>query len=57
MFEMDNGLKDCIPLRFIRQGYRVIAGRNKDYVDCGFRILLRVRIKRAPAEGLPLRLS
>ena len=45
MFEMENGLRDCIPTRFIREGYRVIIGRNSNYIDCGVRVLLRVKVR------------
>jgi hypothetical protein len=57
MFEMENGLKDCIPTRFIREGYRVIVGRNNNYVDCGVRVLLRVRIKYLSINRLSLDLN
>jgi hypothetical protein len=45
MFEMENGLRDCIPTRFIREGYRVIIGRNSNYIDCGVRVLVRVKVR------------
>lgn len=45
MFEIGENLKECVPLRFLREGYRVIAGRNSNYSDCGVRILVKVRIK------------
>lgn len=54
---MENGLRDCIPTRFIREGYRVIVGRNSRYVDCGVRVLLRVKIKYLSSGRLSFRLN
>ena len=47
MFEMGS-LRDCVPTRFLREGYRVVTGRNSSYCDCGVRVLIKVRVSVIP---------
>ena len=44
MFKMGE-FRDCVPVRFMREGYRVIVGRNDNYCDCGVRVLIKIRVK------------
>jgi hypothetical protein len=44
ILEVKNGHKDCIPLRFIRKGYRVLVIKNELYLDSGVRILIHISI-------------
>ena len=45
MFEIGAKFKDCIALRFIRQGYRVLVAKNEYFRDSGIRVLVRIQIK------------
>jgi hypothetical protein len=45
MFSISNKFKECIPLRFIRKGYRVLIAKNEMYRDSGIRVLILVTIK------------
>jgi hypothetical protein len=31
-------------MRFMREGYRVVMGRNERYCDCGARVLLYAKV-------------
>jgi hypothetical protein len=44
MFYIDKAYKDCIPLRYIRAGYRVIIGRNAMFLDSGIRVVIKISI-------------
>jgi hypothetical protein len=45
MFRINEGLKECLPLRFIRKGYRVLIAKNEMFRDSGLRILVHISIK------------
>jgi hypothetical protein len=45
MFQIGNKFKECIPLRFIRKGFRVLIAKNEMYRDSGIRVLILVTIK------------
>ena len=45
MFTMKDGLKECLPLRFVRKGYRVLVARNHLFRDSGVRILVHISIR------------
>lgn len=41
LFDFGGKYRDCVALRFISQGYRIIEGRNiNNYLDCGIRVLI-----------------
>ena len=45
IFNIDDKYKDCVALRFIAPGFRILEGKNKDnYLDCGIRIVVHVKI-------------
>lgn len=45
MFKIEDKFKDCIPLRYIRKGYRVLVAKNEMFRDCGIRIIIHITIK------------
>jgi hypothetical protein len=47
MFSIGEKLKDCVPLRFMRGGYRVLVAKNELYRDSGIRVLVFISIKEA----------
>ncbi len=44
MFKIGQKLKDCIPVRFLRSGYRVLVGKNKLFLDSGIRVVIHIKI-------------
>lgn len=45
IFDIGKQYKECVALRWICQGYRVLEARNKfNYVDSGNRILVHVKL-------------
>lgn len=47
VFEIGEEYKDCIPLRFLRSGYRVLVAKNKAFRDSGKRVLFYTGIQSA----------
>lgn len=45
MFDIGEKFKDCIALRFIRHGYRVLVAKNEYFRDSGIRVLVQIQIK------------
>lgn len=45
MFYINDKFKDCIPLRYIRRGYRVLIAKNEKFRDSGIRALIHITIK------------
>jgi hypothetical protein len=44
IFEVGEVYKDCIPLRFLKQGYRVLVAKNEFFRDSGKRMLIYVNV-------------
>ena len=44
MFSINEKFKDCLPMRFIRKGYRVLIAKNEMYRDSGIRVLIFITI-------------
>ena len=43
---MDEKYRDCVALRFIAAGFRILEGRNiQTFLDCGIRIIINVNIE------------
>lgn len=41
IFDIGTKYRDCVALRFVSEGYRILEGRNKhNFMDCGVRILI-----------------
>ena len=46
IFNIDEKYRDCVAMRFIAPGFRILEGKNKDnYLDCGIRIVVHVTIE------------
>lgn len=45
MFIINEKLRECVPLRWVRQGYRVLIAKNETYRDSGIRVLVYLNIK------------
>lgn len=45
MFTINEKLRECVPLRWARQGYRVLIAKNETYRDSGIRVLVSLSIK------------
>jgi hypothetical protein len=44
MFTINDKLRECVPLRWARQGYRVLIAKNETYRDSGIRVLVFLSI-------------
>lgn len=42
MFTINDKLRECVPLRWARQGYRVLIAKNEMYRDSGIRVLVSI---------------
>ena len=45
MFHIENQFKECIPVRFIRSGYRVLVGKTNYFKDSGIRVIVKISIE------------
>jgi hypothetical protein len=45
LFELGENYKDCLPLRFLKQGYRVLVAKNQFFRDSGKRVLIHLSVK------------
>lgn len=45
MFAIGEDCYDCIPLRFLRRGFRVLVGKNAAFRDAGKRVLFHANLK------------
>ena len=43
-FNIGDGLKECIPVRFLREGYRVLVAKNDLFLDSGVRVVVHIAI-------------
>jgi hypothetical protein len=48
IFVINESLKECIPIRFIREGYRVLVAKNSLFKDSGIRIIVQISIVQEP---------
>lgn len=48
IFIINESLKECIPVRFIREGYRVLVAKNSLFKDSGIRIIIQITINQEP---------
>ena len=45
IFSIGEHYKDCIPLRFLKQGFRVLIAKNEFFRDSGKRMLIHISVK------------
>jgi hypothetical protein len=48
IFVINEELKECVPIRFIREGYRVLVAKNSLFKDSGIRIIIQIIINQEP---------
>ena len=41
---INDTLKDVIPVRFIRTGYRIVLARSEDFIDSGRRVIIHIEV-------------
>lgn len=47
IFNIGTEHRDCVALRYLAEGYRILSGKNKNnYMDCGIRILTHVTLRQ-----------